>query len=367
MSVRLAINGFGRIGRNAFKIALERSDVELVAVNDLANARILAHLLKYDSVYGIYSKPVQVEEGGRVVETEGGVVQPKHFLNSPASPSCLLVGEKRVRVVAEKDPLKLPWGELGIDVVLECTGRFTENGAAKVHLQAGAKKVVISAPAKGGEVRTYLLGVNAGDYQGEPIISNASCTTNCVSPVASIVSAKFGIIKAAMTTVHAYTAEQNLVDGLPPQLHEDLRRGRAAAFNISPTTTGAALSTAEVLPELKGLFDGLAVRVPVIVGSLSDFTFLVKRRVTVEEVNQAFVEASQGSPHKGIVEVTVEPLVSSDIVGSSASAIVDLTLTKVIGDDLVKVVAWYDNEWGYSNRLVEMAILVSNSGQSVPA
>ena len=359
MSVRLAINGFGRIGRNALKIALERSDVEIVAINDLSGARVLAHLLKYDSVYGVYGEPVEVEEDGQLVETEGQTAQKDHFAASGIKESCLVVAGKRVKVLSEKDPEKLPWGQLKIDVVLECTGRLTKDGASAAHLKAGAKRVVVSSPTKGGDIKTFLLGVNSEDYSGEKVISNASCTTNCISPIVRIIDTEFGVVKAMMTTIHAYTAEQNLVDGLPPQLHSDLRRGRSAAFNIVPTTTGAAVSTTEVIPKLQNLFDGLAIRVPVICGSLSDLTFLIKKKVTADEVNRVFIEAKEKPSYKGVIDVSWEPLVSSDIVGSSFSAIIDLTLTKVVDGDLVKVVAWYDNEWGYSNRLIEMVLLLA--------
>lgn len=361
MLARIAINGFGRIGRNALKIALQKDDLEIVVVNDLSNARILAHLLKYDSAFGVYEKEVQVEEEGRVVETETQTSPEDHLVSVPSQSSYLLVGGKRIRVINVKDPQDLPWKDLNIDLVLECTGRLTNEGAARVHLTTGAKRVIVSAPTRGGNVATFLLGVNSDKYQGQEIISNASCTTNCVSPVAAIIQSQFGIVKASLTTIHAYTAEQNLVDSVPPPLHADLRRARAAAFNIVPTTTGAAVSTTEIIPELKGLFDGLAIRVPVIDGSLSDFTFLTKRKVTVEEVNQAFIKAKGEPFYRGVLDVSFEPLVSSDVIGSTFSAIVDLSLTKVVDGDLLKVVAWYDNEWGYSNRLVEMAQLVAKS------
>lgn len=361
MPARIAINGFGRIGRNALKISLEKSDIEVVAINDLSGARVLAHLLKYDSAFGIYDKEVQVEEDGQVVETESQTSPADHLITSQSQSSFLLVGGKRIKVLSVKDPQNLPWKDLNIDVVLECTGRLTNEGAAQVHIISGAKRVIVSAPTKGGNVETFLLGVNSDKYEGQEIISNASCTTNCVSPVAAIIQSQFGIIKATLTTIHAYTAEQNLVDGVPPALHADLRRARAAAFNIVPTTTGAAVSTTEIIPQLKGLFDGLAIRVPVIDGSLSDFTFLTKRKVTVEEVNEAFIKAKEQPFYRGVLEVSFEPLVSSDVIGSPFSAIVDLSLTKVIDGDLLKVVAWYDNEWGYSNRLVEMAELVAKS------
>lgn len=355
MSTRIAINGFGRIGRAAFKIAFDKQDVEIVAINDLTDPKILAHLLKYDTVYGIYPKEVAVEENGTVVETEGGTSPKKHLEKSSGGDVYLVVGGKKILALSQKDPALLPWQALNVDVVLECTGRYTEDGAAEVHVKSGAKKVVVSAPTKGGDTQTYLLGVNADKYQGESVISNASCTTNCISPVASVMHAKFGIVKASMTTIHAITAEQSIVDGPPPPLHPDLRRARAAGFNLVPTTTGAAVSTTEVIPELKGLFDGLSVRAPIAVGSLADFTIITKRPVTVEEVNQAFLEAKELPQYNGILDATYEPLVSSDIIGSTFSSIVDLSLTKVIAQDMVKIVAWYDNEWGYSNRLVELA------------
>lgn len=361
MPIRIAINGFGRIGRNALKISLEKKDVEVVAVNDLSSARILAHLLKYDSAYGVFGSDVKVEEDGKIVETEGSTTAGDHLVSTTPLESFLLIDDKRIKVIAQKDPQNLPWKDLNIDIVLECTGRYTKDGAAAVHIKSGAKRAIVSAPTNGGNIQTFILGVNSDKYNGEEVISNASCTTNCISPIASIVNSKFGVVKAAMTTIHAYTAEQNLVDSVPPSLHADLRRARDAAFNIVPTTTGAAISTAEVIPELKGIFDGLAVRVPVIVGSLADFTFLLKRKVTVGEVNDVFIKAKDEPFYKGILDVSFEPLVSSDIVGSPYSSIVDLTLTKVIDGDLLKVIAWYDNEWGYSNRLVELAELVAQT------
>ncbi len=372
MPVRIAINGFGRIGRNAFRAALTKENLEIVAINDLASPRVLAHLLKYDSVYGVFQKEVKLEEDHnhlhQIVGVEGQVKDREHFLETETKESHLIVSQgdrqlQRVHVFSERDPLNLPWREFNIDVVLECTGRFTKDDAAAVHLQAGARRVIVSAPIRGGGVKTFLLGVNQDDYRGEAVISNASCTTNGISPIARIIQTKFGIAKAMMTTIHAYTAEQNLVDGVPRELHPDLRRGRAAAFNIVPTTTGAAVSTTEAIPELRNLFDGLAIRVPVICGSLSDFTFLLKKKVKVEEVNQSFIESRNDPIYKGVIDVSYEPLVSSDIIGSVYSAVVDLTLTKVVDGDLVKVVAWYDNEWGYSHRLVEMAQLV---GKSLP-
>lgn len=336
--IKVAINGFGRIGRQAFKLALEKPELEVVAINDLTSTEVLAHLLKYDSAYGRYPAEVSHTEKAVVV---AGIKYP---------------------VYTEKDPALLPWASLGVDVVIESTGRFTDSEKAGAHLKAGAKKVVISAPTKDGVITpTIVLGVNAESYTGQPIINNASCTTNCIAPVLSVMLEKFGVEKAFMSTIHSYTAEQNLVDGPPPGgKSNDLRRARAAAANIIPTTTGAAISATQALPELKGKFDGVAFRVPTLVGSLSDFTLLLKRNVTKEEVNQAFTEASKTKKYKGILEVSNEPLVSSDIVGNPASTIVDLALTQVVDGNFVKVVAWYDNEFGYSNRLVEEVILVGS-------
>jgi len=334
--LKVAINGFGRIGRSAFKVAIDKyaNDLEIVAINDLGDAKTLAHLLKYDSNYGIWNHHVSNDE--------------KH----------IIVDQKQYKVLNEKEPQNLPWKDLNVDVVIESTGKFTKGEQAKLHLSAGAKKVVISAPTHGDgvEVPTLLLGVNADKYSGEDVISNSSCTTNCVAPVAKVMHENFGIEKAMMTTTHAYTQDQNLQDGP----HRDLRRARAAATNIVPTTTGAAISTAHVIPELEGKFDGVAIRVPIPVGSISDFTFLLKKKVTKDEVNQAFKEAAGGSL-KGILAVTEDPIVSSDIVGRPESAIVDLSLTQVVDGDMVKVFAWYDNEYGYSNRLIEQVINVGKS------
>ena len=339
--MKVAINGFGRIGRTAFKIIIDKysTDIEVVAINDLTDAKTLAHLLKYDSNYGIWNHEVSGDG------------------------EALIVDGKSYKVLAEKEPEKLPWKDLAVDVVIESTGKFTDQAGANKHITAGAKKVIISAPTKDGdlgdssEIETYILGVNATKYKQEAIISNSSCTTNCIAPVAAVMNLKFGILKAMMTTIHAYTADQNLQDGP----HKDLRRARSAAENIIPTTTGAAISTTKTIPELKGKFDGVAIRVPVAVGSISDFTFLLAKKVTVEEVNQAFKEVSTNPSFSKILAVTEEPLVSSDIVGRSESAIVDLSLTQVVDGDLVKIFAWYDNEFGYANRLVEQVI---NVGQS---
>lgn len=324
--VKVAINGFGRIGRAAFKILLENKDYEVVCINDLAPAQNLAYLLKYDTVYGRYNKKVS------------------------ATKNNIVVNNKKYLVTAIAEPKKLPWKKLKVDVVLECTGLFVKAGKARAHLRAGASKVIISAPASGGNVNTYLLGVNEEDYKDQKVISNASCTTNCIAPVARVMVDKFGVEKAMMTTIHSYTADQKLIDS--PH-RKDFRRGRSAAENIVPTTTGAATATAEVIPELKGLFDGLAIRVPTPTVSLADFTFLLKKKVTIKQINEALIRASKNNL-KGILGVTDEPLVSSDFIGDPRSSIVDLSLTQVVAGNLVKVIAWYDNESGYAHRLVEM-------------
>ncbi|MGE5298015.1 MAG: type I glyceraldehyde-3-phosphate dehydrogenase [Acidobacteriaceae bacterium] len=347
-TIRIAINGFGRIGRQAFKIALTKPEIKIVAVNDLTEPDVLAHLLKYDSVYGIYNKQVTADDRHERVT-------PTNF-----TVGTIIVDGQKIPVFAEKDPALLPWKDLGVDVVLESTGRFTSQEKASAHIKAGAKKVIISAPAKDeGITKTFIIGVNDDKYAGEKIISNASCTTNCITPVAAILESKFGIAKMMMSTIHSYTAEQNLVDGPPPALHKDLRRARAAAINITPTTTGATTAATEAIPNLKGRFTGSAFRVPTPCGSLSDFTAILKRKVTVDEVNRAFIEAANSPKWKGILTATKEPIVSTDIIGNPHSSIVDLGLTQVVDGDMVKVVAWYDNEFGYSNRFVEQAILIS--------
>lgn len=328
---RIAINGFGRIGRNTFKAGLAKKGFHVVAVNDLTDAATLAHLLTHDTVYGEWDVPVK------------------------AAASHVTVNGHKIPVFSERDPAKLPWRKLAVDVVLECTGIFRTLTDASKHLSAGAKRVIISAPAKGGDVPTHVIGVNAkGAKKSAEVINNASCTTNCVGPVAAVMQSAFGIRKAMMTTIHSYTADQNIVDGP----HKDWRRARAAAANIVPTTTGAAIATTETMTELKGKFDGVSIRVPTPVVSLSDFTFLLKRHVTVDDVNRAFRKAAKNILYRGIIDVTDEPLVSSDFIGNPASAIVDLPMTQVVDGDLVKVLAWYDNEWGYSHRLAEMAVLV---------
>jgi len=323
--IKVAINGFGRIGRATFKILLEDNRYEIVAINDLAPNESLAYLLKYDTVYGIYEKKVS------------------------STKDDIIVNNKKYKVTSEAIPSKLPWKRLKVDIVLECTGRFVKNGKAEAHIKAGAKKVIISAPAKGGNVDTFLLGVNEGDYKKQKVISNASCTTNCIAPVAKIMVDNFGVDKAMMTTIHSYTAGQNLVDGP----HKDPRRGRTAGQNIVPTTTGAAAATGKVIPELEGLFDGLSIRVPTPVVSLADFTFVLEEDVTIDKVNKALIKASK-TYLKDILGVTDEPVVSSDFIGDPRSSIVDLSFTKVVGGNLVKIIAWYDNEWGYANTLVDM-------------
>ena len=323
----IAINGFGRIGRSAFKIARERSDLEIVAINDLTDTKTLAYLLKHDSNYGEYGRQVDVTEDE------------------------LIVDGKPVKVLAERDPVNLPWGEMNVDVVIESTGLFTDKDGAGKHLTAGAKRVVISGPTKSDGVDTIVLGTNDSKIKGAtPIISNASCTTNSLGAVMAILDAEFGVEKSMLTTVHSYTASQRLQDAPA----KDLREGRNAAENIVPTTTGAAIAVTKPLPQLTGKFDGLSVRVPTPVVSLSDVTALLRRDVTVEQVNEAFKKAAADSFYQGILGVSEEPLVSRDFIGNSHSGIVDLPLTKVVGGNMVKIMVWYDNEWGYSNRLVEL-------------
>ena len=334
--VKIAINGFGRIGRNAFKIAFDRNDAEIVAINDLTDAPTLAHLLKYDSNYGIYSKDVS------------------------ADGEDIIVDGKHIRVLSEKEPANLPWKEMDIDVVIECTGFFTDPAAARAHIDAGAKKVVISAPAKGEGAKTIVLGVNEDDVTADDqIISNASCTTNCIAPVMKVLEDNIGIEKAMMTTVHSYTASQKLQDAPA----KDIREARSAAENIVPTTTGASKAAALTIPSLKGKFNGLSVRVPTPVVSLSDITAVTKRDTTVEEINEMFKKAAADPYYQGILDATEEELVSVDYRGNSHSSIVDLKLTDVIGGNLIKVVAWYDNEWGYSNRLVELSVDLGKMSQ----
>jgi glyceraldehyde 3-phosphate dehydrogenase len=358
MSLKIAINGFGRIGRCAYKIAMERGDCEIVAINDLTNPRVLAHLLQHDTAYGLYDKEVTLEEDGKVIKLTDSTGE-KHFFDTKAEKNYLVVTGQKTLVLSEKDATKLPWKDLGVDVVLECTGRFTKDDSANVHIQSGAKKVVISAPTKGGQTQTFLLGVNGEQYLGQNVISNASCTTNCVAPVLAVMDKNFKIKKAIMTTVHAVTNNQNVVDSAPFGEKVDMRRARAAGFNMIPTSTGASDAVAAVLPQLDKLFDGSSIRVPVITGSLSDITMLVEKKTTVEEVNNVFLEAIKNPIYKNVLHATYEPLVSSDIIKTKYSSIVDLGMTRIVDGDLVKIMAWYDNEWGYSNRLVEMAVMMN--------
>ncbi len=333
MTVKIGINGFGRIGRNFFRAALAKgSEIEIVAVNDLTDNKALAHLLKYDSINGRLDATVELDG------------------------STIVVNGKPIIVLEERDPANLPWGELGVDIVIESTGRFTKAEDARKHITAGAKKVIVSAPATGADVSTLVLGVNEDTYDPakHDVISNASCTTNCLAPLAKVLMDNFGIERGLMTTVHAYTADQNLQDGP----HSDLRRSRAAAENIIPTSTGAAKALGLVIPELIGKLDGYALRVPVPTGSITDLTVETTEKVTVEQVNAAYKAAAEG-PLKGILSYTEDEIVSSDIVGDPHSSIFDAGLTKVIGSQ-VKVASWYDNEWGYSNRLVDLTEFVAD-------
>lgn len=330
---KIAINGFGRIGRSAFKIAWERSDLEIVAINDLTDTKTLAYLLKHDSNYGDYAREVSYDENS------------------------LIIDGKAVRVLAEKDPAVLPWQDLGVEVVIESTGFFTDKDGAGKHLTAGAKRVVISGPTKSEGVDTIVLGANDDKVAvSTPIVSNASCTTNSLAAVMAVLDAEFGVEKSMLTTIHSYTASQRLQDAPA----KDLREGRNAAENMVPTTTGAAIAVTKTLPQLTGKFDGLSVRVPTPVVSLSDVTALLRRSVTVEEINDAFKKAAKDNFYQGILGVSEEPLVSRDFIGNSHSGVVDLPLTKVVDGNLVKVMVWYDNEWGYSNRLVELVADVAH-------
>jgi glyceraldehyde 3-phosphate dehydrogenase len=333
--VKVAINGFGRIGRNAFKIAFERSDIEIVAVNDLTDTKTLAYLLKYDSNYGTYQHSVTSDD------------------------THIIVKDQPITVMAEKDPAALPWKDLGVDLVIESTGFFTDKEGASKHIQAGAKRVVISGPTKSDGVDTIVLGANEDKIAGATeVISNASCTTNSLGMVMAILDAEFGVEKSLLTTVHSYTASQALQDA--PK--KDLREGRNAAENIVPTSTGAAIAVTKALPGLVGKFDGISMRVPTPVVSISDVTALLSRDVSVDIVNAAFKKAAADPFYQGILAVSDEPLVSRDYIGNSHSGTVDLPLTRVVGGNLIKVCVWYDNEWGYSNRLVE---LVADVGKSL--
>ena len=327
--IKVAINGFGRIGRCALKILLDRRDVQVVAINDTSGADILAHLLKHDSSYGTYEKKVTATDNSIIVNT------------------------REIPVYSERDPAKLPWKKLGVDVVIEATGAFTKPEDAKIHLDAGAKKVVISAPAKGEGAKTIVIGVNEETVdKNDKIISNASCTTNCIAPIMKALEDEFGIEKAMMTTVHSYTGSQRILDAPA----KDFRESRSAGENIVPTTTGAAKATGLTIPSLKGKFNGLSVRVPTPVVSLSDITAILKRETTKDELVNFFKKIAKEPYYEGIIGVSDEELVSSDFIGDPRSCIVDLPLIDVVGGNMVKVVAWYDNEWGYSNRLVELAV-----------
>ena len=334
---KIGINGFGRIGRNAFKIAFDREDLEIVAINDLTDTKTLAYLLQHDSNYGAYKNTVGFDETG------------------------IIVNGQHVKVLAEKDPAALPWGSLGVEIVIESTGRFTEKEQAELHITAGAKRVIISGPSKSEGVDTIVLGANEDAIEGaSQVISNASCTTNSLGSVMAILDAEFGVEKSLLTTVHSYTASQALQDA--PS--KDLREGRNAAENMVPTSTGAAIAVTKTLPQLVGKFDGLSIRVPTPVVSISDITVLLGRDTTVEQINEVFKKAAADPFYQGILGVSEEPLVSRDYIGNSHSGIVDLLLTKIVGGNLAKIMVWYDNEWGYSNRLVE---LVADVGKGLQA
>jgi len=337
VSVKVAINGFGRIGRLVYRQSLKHDEIDIVAVNDLTDPKMLAHLLKYDSVHGVFPGEVKVD-GSRII-----------------------AGKDSFEVLSQRDPLQLPWKEMGVDIVVESTGFFRTREKAAYHLQAGAKKVIISAPAKGdpGADLTVVIGVNSDQYdpQSHHIVSTASCTTNCLAPVAKVINDTFGIETGVMTTIHAYTNDQRILD-LP---HSDMRRARSAAINVIPTTTGAAVAVSLVIPELKGKLDGMAVRVPVPDGSLVDLVCVLKKDATAEEVNKAVKEASETSM-KGVLQYTDEPLVSSDIVGNPHSSIFDSGITKMIGPRMLKVLSWYDNELGYSSRMVDMLVIMAAKG-----
>jgi glyceraldehyde 3-phosphate dehydrogenase len=331
MTTKVAINGLGRIGRVLLKLVTDEQSLELVAINDLIDVENLAYLLRFDTVYGRYSKSVEIDDGD------------------------LVVAGRRLRTLSIRDPVNLPWKELGVDLVFECTGALTRREDLEKHVNAGARIVLLSAPSKGGEVETVVHGANAA--HGNPsILSCASCTTNCITPIVEIIGRRIGFTKAVMTTVHAYTSSQSIVDG-PSR---SFRRGRAAAANLVPATTGAALATTRALPEYAGLFDGIAIRAPIPVGSIADITFVTSRKTSVDEVNQIFAEEAETGRYAGVLGVSRDPLVSSDIVGDPRASIVDLDLTRVIDGDLVKVMSWYDNEWGYANQMVREAVAVTS-------
>lgn len=331
MATKIGINGFGRIGRNVFRVLVQRKDIDVLAINDLADSKSLAALLKYDSVHGRFNGDIKAKE------------------------KSLLVNGKEIQLLMEKDPSKLPWKSLGIDIVIESTGLFTSRADCEKHLDAGAKKVLLSAPAKDKVDATIVVGANTKDLKPEhKIVSNASCTTNCLAPLAKVMNDNFGIEKGLMTTIHAYTNDQRISD----LIHKDLRRARAAAVNIIPTTTGAAKAIGEVIPSLKGKLDGLAMRVPVVNGSVTDLVVTVSKDVTIETINAAMKKAAEGEL-KGVLEYCEDPIVSSDIIGNTHSSIFDSALTYVIDKRMAKVVAWYDNEWGFSNRMADLVELMA--------
>lgn len=334
MAVKVGINGFGRIGRNVLRQALGNDKIEIVAVNDLTDADMLAHLLKYDSVFGRLEEEVSVTD------------------------SSIVVGDREIKVFSERDPINIPWGDLGVDIVIESTGIFRDKESAQKHIDAGAKKVIVSAPGSGLD-GTYVFGVNETDYDpaNHHIVSNASCTTNCLAPLAKVIHEKFGIKRGLMTTIHAYTSDQNILDAP----HKDYRRARSAAINMVPTSTGAAAAVGQVLPELNGKLNGMAVRVPTPTGSVVDLVAELDKNVTAEEVNAALKEAAEGDL-KGVLEYSEDPLVSTDIVGNPHSSIVDGLSTMVLEDNMVKVVSWYDNEIGYSSRCVDLAVYMAEKG-----
>src|ERR1044071_5319898 len=331
MTTKVAINGLGRIGRAILKVVIDEPSFELVAINDLVNAANLAYLLRFDTVYGRYSKSVTIDDDK------------------------LLVAGQRIHTLTERDPARLPWGELDVDVVFECTGALTRREDLEKHIHAGAHVVLLSAPSKAGDVETVVHGANTASG-ASAIISCASCTTNCITPIVEVIGRRSGIAKAVMTTVHAYTSSQSVVD----RPNKSLRRGRAAAANLVPATTGAAQATTRALPEYAGRFDGIAIRAPLPVGSIADITFITARRTTVDEVNRILAEEAETERYAGVLGVSHDPLVSSDIIGDPRASVVDLDLTMVVDGDLVKVMSWYDNEWGYANQMVREAVSVSN-------
>jgi len=334
---RVAINGLGRIGRAALKIILDTPELELVSVNDLVPVENLAYMLKYDTVYGRYDREVKFDD------------------------NALVIDGSKYKVHSEKDPTKLPWGDENIDIVFESTGVFTNEEGLKKHIEAGAKHAILSAPAKGGDVPTIVHGVNDPESGDVSIISCASCTTNCITPVVEVMNRRIGVKKAIMTTIHAYTSSQAIVDGP----HKKMRRGRAGAANFVPTSTGAAIATTKALPELKGKFDGVAIRGPVPVGSIADIIFVTEKGTSVDEINDIFREEAETDRYRGIMGATDDPLVSSDIIGDPRASIVDLSMTQVVDGDLVKVMSWYDNEWGYASQMVKEGVLISK--EKVPA